>query len=140
MRKVFAIAAVALSVACTSEPTIQTGPNAETTFDGLVRIDNARFAAAWIDPDIDLTQYDKILPGGAEFQFRHVQKTAGRMTATRANEREFWISDSQKQRLVDPVPTRWWSSVSCTISCRAFRPNSPLAVKSTCRPWERGPW
>lgn len=84
------------------EPTIQTGPNAETTFDGLVRIDNARFAGAWIDPDIDITKYNKIIPGGAEFEFRNVQ----RMTASQArrtNEREFWISDANRQRLIDTV-------------------------------------
>ena len=103
MKKVLAIAAVVLVAACTAEPTIQTGPNAEVTFDGLVRIDNARFAGAWIDPDIDLTQYTKIMPGGAEFQFRHVQKTAGRVNVTRSNEREFWISDSNRERLVELV-------------------------------------
>jgi hypothetical protein len=103
MKKVLAIAAAAFLVACSAEPTIQTGPNAEVTFDGLVRIDNARFAGAWIDPDIDLTQYTKIMPGGAEFQFRHVRRTAGRMTTTRSNEREFWISDSNRERLVELV-------------------------------------
>ena len=102
MKKVIAIAAAALVVGCSSQPSIQTGPDAETTFDGLVRIDNARFSAAWVDPEIDLTQYSKFMPGGAEFQFRNVQK----MTATQArrtNENEFWISESQRARLVEVV-------------------------------------
>lgn len=102
MKKLIAVAAAAIVVGCTSSPTIQTGPEAETTFDGLVRIDNSRFAAAWVDPDIDLTQYTKIMPGGAEFQFRNVQKTA-RTTRRAANENEFWISDSNRQRLIDTV-------------------------------------
>ena len=84
------------------QPTIQTGPNAETTFDGLVRIDNSRFAGAWIDPDVDLTQYTKIIPGGAEFEFRNVQRTTASQ-ARRSNEREFWISDTSRQRLIDTV-------------------------------------
>jgi hypothetical protein len=103
MKKVLAIAATFFVVACSSQPTVQSGPNAETTFDGLVRIDNARFAAAWIDPEIDLMQYTKIMPGGAEFQFRNVQKTAGRTHTGRSNEREFWISDANRQRLIDTV-------------------------------------
>jgi hypothetical protein len=103
MKKVLAIAATFFVVACSSQPTVQTGPNAETTFDGLVRIDNARFAAAWIDPEIDLTQYTKIMPGGAEFQFRNVQKTAGRTHSGRSNEREFWISDANRERLIETV-------------------------------------
>ena len=102
MKKFVAVAATVLIVGCSAEPTIQTGPNAETTFDGLVRIDNSRFAGAWIDPEIDLTQYTKIIPGGAAFEFRNVQKTSA-MAARRSNEREFWISDANKQRLTDTV-------------------------------------
>lgn len=102
MKKVIAIAAAAIIVGCSSAPTVQTGPNAETTFDGLVRIDNARFTAAWVDPEIDLTQYNKVMPGGAEFQFRNVQKTS-RSMARSSNENEFWISDSSREKLVDTV-------------------------------------
>lgn len=102
MKRIFAFAAFVLLVGCASEPSIQTGPDAETTFDGLVRIDNARFRAAWIDPDIDLTHYNKIMPGGAEFQFRSVQKVSS-MEARRSNENEFWMSDSTKQKLIDTV-------------------------------------
>ncbi|NCF23064.1 MAG: DUF3313 family protein [Gammaproteobacteria bacterium] len=103
MKQLLAIVAALIVAGCaTSEPSIQSGPNAETTFDGLVRIDNARFAGAWIDPDIDLTQYTKIIPGGAAFEFRNVQKMSP-TAARRSNEREFWISDSNKQRLIDTV-------------------------------------
>ena len=102
MKKFVAVAATVLIVGCSAEPTIQTGPNAETTFDGLVRIDNARFLGAWIDPDIDLTQYNKIMPGGAAFEFRNVQRVSA-STARARNEREFWISDANRQRLVDIV-------------------------------------
>ena len=102
MKQIIAIAAAALVIGCTSQPTVQTGPDAEVTFDGLVRIDNARFRGAWIDPEIDLTQYTKIMPGGAEFQFRSVQKVSS-MAARRSNENEFWMSDSTKQRLIDTV-------------------------------------
>jgi hypothetical protein len=103
MKKLLAIAATVLIASCAGqEPTVQTGPDAETTFDGLVRIDHARFAAAWIDPDIDLRQYNKIIPGRAEFEFRNVQRMSA-TAARRSNESEFWISDSNRQRLVDTV-------------------------------------
>ena len=102
MKTLFAIAAAALVVGCSSAPTVQTGPDAETTFDGLVRIDNARFRGAWIDPEVDLTQYTKIMPGGAEFQFRSVQKVSSSQ-ARRSNENEFWMSDSTKERLIEVV-------------------------------------
>lgn len=102
MNKFAVIAAVTFVAGCAAEPSIQSGPNAETTFDGLVRIDNARFAGAWIDPDVDLAQYTKIIPGGAAFEFRNVQKTSA-MAARHSNEREFWLSDKDKQRLTEMV-------------------------------------
>ena len=102
MKKLTAVVVTIFIAGCATEPAIQTGPNAETSFDGLVRIDNARFAGAWIDPEVDLKRYTKIIPGGAEFEFRSVQKVSASM-ARRTNEREFWISDSNRQRLVDTV-------------------------------------
>jgi hypothetical protein len=102
MNKLLVVTATLLVAACASEPAIQTGPDAETTFDGLVRIDNSRFAAAWIDPDIDLTQYNKFIPGGAAFEFRNVQKVSAAV-ARRSNESEFWVSDANRQRLIDTV-------------------------------------
>ena len=103
LRSVFAIAVVALLAGCTPTPTIQQGADAELTFDGLVRIDNARFSNAWIDPDIDLSQYDKIMAGGAEFEFRAVKKSNSSTITRRANESEFWISDKKKQELIEIV-------------------------------------
>jgi hypothetical protein len=75
----------------------------ELTFDGLVRIDNSRFSNAWIDPDVDLSQYDKIMAGGAEFEFRAVKKSTSSTTTRRANESEFWISDKKRQELIEIV-------------------------------------
>jgi len=102
MNKLVVIGLTVFVAGCAGEPALQTGPNAEMTFDGLVRIDHARFEAAWIDPDVDLKKYNKIIPGGAEFEFRNVQKMSA-SAARRTNEKEFWISDTNKQRLADTV-------------------------------------
>ncbi len=93
-----------LIVACTSAPpALQTGPGAERTFDGLVRVDNSRFRSAWADPEVDFSQYNKVMPGGAQFEFRAVSKTAGRTSMSRGSRREFWISDANRDKLVDMV-------------------------------------
>ena len=95
MRKLSAVAAtLALMAGCASEPSLQTGPNAEVTFDGLVRIDNARFAGAWIDPEINLARYTKVMPGGASFEFRAVKEISA-SAARSSNNREFFISESR---------------------------------------------
>ena len=100
--KIYFLVIMAIVVAgCSSaSPTIQEGAEAEVTFDGLNRIDNARFASAWADPAIDFSRYSKVIPGGAEFQFRAVEKTSGTMRA-RSSETEFWISDADRERLVE---------------------------------------
>lgn len=75
MRYFYLATTAAILTGCaTPAPTIQTGPDAETTRDGLVRVNNSAFKAAWVDPTIDLSRYNKIMPGGAGIK-RHVGAT-----------------------------------------------------------------
>ena len=103
MKRFTLLCIAAMSVACTQTPSIDTGPGAELTFDGLAPISNARFTNAWIDPDVDLAGYDKIMAGGAEFEFRAVKKSSGTSSMRRSGETEFWISDKNRQKLIDTV-------------------------------------
>jgi hypothetical protein len=103
MKKVVSIVTIVLLVGCAPAPSIQQGPDAELTFDGLVRIDHSRFGNAWIDPDVDLSKYNKFMAGGAEFEFRAVKKSNSATMTQRANETEFWISDENKQELIEIV-------------------------------------
>ena len=64
------ILAIAFAGCSSASPTIQTGEDAEVSFDGLHKVDNARFRSSWADPDIDFSRYSKIIPGGADFEFR----------------------------------------------------------------------
>jgi len=105
MKLLLSITIILLAVGCAQTPSIQQGPDAEITFDGLVRIDHARFSNAWIDPDVDLSQYSKIMAGGAEFEFRAVKKSSSSSMARRSNETEFWLSDDQKASLTEIVST-----------------------------------
>ena len=91
------VAALAFGGCAGQEATIQTGPNAEVTFDGLNRIDNSVFTDAWADPEIDFAQYNQFIAGGAVFEFRAVKKKS-RLTRT-GSEDEFWIDDKSKERL-----------------------------------------
>ena len=85
--------AISTIVACASEPTIQTGPDAEISFDGLHRVDNSVFRFVWVEPEIDLSRYTKILPGPAEFRYRAVRATGQRSSAN-----EFPISDENRAK------------------------------------------
>ena len=57
-----ALSAFMLTACASKPPSFQEGPDAEVTFDGLVRVDNTAFKRVWADPDADLNRYTKILP------------------------------------------------------------------------------
>jgi len=74
----------------------------EVSYDGLVKQEKGRFKLTYVDPDIDFTAYNKYIPGSAQFQFRAVKKTSS-TTARRSNQREFWISEKDQQKLEETV-------------------------------------
>ena len=95
------ITAAFLAGCSAATPTLQTGPDAEKSFDGLVRVDNARFRGVWVDPDINFSRYSKVMGGGATYQFRAVKDTGNSPTSARMrnNTSEFFISDDNRAKL-----------------------------------------
>ncbi len=87
---------------CANAPSIQRGPDAEVTYDGLYRVDNAAFEHAYIDPEADWARYDRILPGGAQFEFRAVKKASGTYRA-RAADTNFYVDEKNRARLEEEV-------------------------------------
>ena len=90
--------AVVLFTGCASEPSVQEGPDAEITFDGLHRVDNSRMKLVWIKPDLDLSGYNKLYLVGADFEYRAVKGVSGtsRMSSSRS---EFPMDERQKAKL-----------------------------------------
>lgn len=103
MKHLTVLGALLLFAACASEPTLQTGPDAETTFDGLVKIENSAYREAWADPDIDFSRYNKMMPGGAFFEFRAVKKSNSTTAGRSSSKNEFWISDENKEKFKNEV-------------------------------------
>ena len=103
MKKIFlTFAAMAIAGCSSAPPTIQQGPDAEVSFDGLHLVDNSAFKMAWADPDIDFSVYNKIIPGGAFFEFRAVRRTSNTQSM-RSNTREFYIDEDARARLEEEV-------------------------------------
>lgn len=76
---------------------VDTGPDAEVTFDGLYRVTKgAKVARVWVKPDLDLTRYNKLLLQGAGISYRDVTDVSrvGSRSAT-----EFPIDERDKERL-----------------------------------------
>lgn len=101
---VTALLALAM-VGCTAAPpTVQTGPDAEVSYDGLHLVDNSVFKLAWADPDADWARYTKFIPGGAEYDFRAVKKGSGTQRAN-SSATEFWIDDAARAQLKEETST-----------------------------------
>ena len=99
MKNIYCSIAALIIVGCSSAPpTIQQGPNAEVSYDGLHLVDNSIFRQAWADPDIDFSRYHRIMPGGAFFEYRAVKKTSS-SSARRGSSSEFYIDDDAREKL-----------------------------------------
>ncbi len=83
----------------TSTPSVQQGPSAEVTFDGLHRVNNTVSDRVYIKPDIDLSQYDELLLVGGGIQYRDAEP----YRRNDSSQTEFALTDVQKQRLREAV-------------------------------------
>lgn len=103
MKKPALILGIALLAGCAGEPTIDTSPDAEFSFDGLAPIANSRLGNAWVDPNVDLTQYNQIILGRADFEFRNVPQKRPSSAERLRGDGEYWISDENREKLIDNV-------------------------------------
>ena len=93
---------VAGSAGCTTpifspQPTIQTGPNAEVSFDGLHKVDHTYAHMAWAVPDMDLSGYTKILPVNSGIEYAQATNR-GDTPEARSRGGPFIIDDETRAR------------------------------------------
>lgn len=83
--------------ACASAPppTVQTGPNAEVTADGLYRVDNSVMGMAWVKPDMDLSGYTKFMLDPVVVAYQ--RDPQGRRSATGGGSQNFALSAEQME-------------------------------------------
>jgi hypothetical protein len=86
--------------AAPKQPQIQTGPNAEVTFDGLVRVKKSVADAAWVKPDFDLTPYTKIMIVSAGVSFKKLPQV-NKYQARQGSVTEFPVSQENQQKFKD---------------------------------------
>ncbi len=92
------IAALLFSGCATTTPSIDAGPEAEVTFDGLHEVKASTADKAWARPDMDLSQYSKIRLQGAGIEYRPGGES-GRTWSARSRGGPYEVTDKQKERL-----------------------------------------
>lgn len=96
-------ACVVFVAACQSAPpTIQQGPDAEVSFDGLNKVDHSRADSAWARPDIDLSTYTKLLPVSSGFEYTPAENR-GRTQIERNRGGPYFIDDRSRENFESEV-------------------------------------
>lgn len=90
-------AALALAGCATPAPTVDTSAEAEKTFDGLYPVKNSRADQAWARPDVDLTQYSKIMLVSVGVEYRPGGES-GRSFAARSRGGHYEVTEADKAR------------------------------------------
>jgi hypothetical protein len=89
---------LALTAACvTPAPSIQAGPDAELSFDGLHKVDNSQADAAWARADFDISRYTKLMLISSGFEYRDVTNR-GRTQMERSRGGPFYIDQDRRAR------------------------------------------
>ena len=99
---VLAFLSLASGGCATPTPTLDSGPNAEVTFDGLYEVQNSALGKAWATPDLDLSGYTKIMLQSAGIEYRPGGES-GRGSMARSSSGPFEITVEQKARFQEVV-------------------------------------
>jgi hypothetical protein len=88
--------------AAPKQPRIDTGPDAEVTHDGLVRVQKSVVDAAWVKPTFDLTPYKKLMVVSQGIAFRKLEPVSDFQAR---NESQFPVKEENKERLSRELKT-----------------------------------
>jgi hypothetical protein len=96
--RILVLGVAALSIACTTTPpTIQTGPDAEVSFDGLHKVDNSQADLAWAKPGFDISGYTKIMLVGESIEYAPAENR-GRTSIERSRGGPYFIDEDARAR------------------------------------------
>jgi hypothetical protein len=86
----------------TSNPTVDTSPEAEVTYDGLYPVKGGSADAAWARPGADISKYSKIMLQGVGIEYRPGGES-GRLYHSRSSNDHFELTEKQKTKFEEIV-------------------------------------
>ncbi|WP_101757197.1 DUF3313 family protein [Oceanicoccus sp. KOV_DT_Chl] len=90
------VAVAAILSACSMPAALQTGADAEVSYDGLTKVDHTVLDDVWMRADADLSQYDQVIFQTAEVSYKPVRS----VSSIRSDQSEFPMDDKQKERFL----------------------------------------
>lgn len=92
MKKVIAIGAI-LIVALSS---VGYADEVQSDTSRLVKVNKGAFKDTWVNPDVDLGKYSKVMLVDADFEFRDVKKTRRMSGSYYGSRNDFWVDDKAR--------------------------------------------
>ncbi len=71
--------------------------------EGLVKVDGAAFKETWVNPNVDVLQYDKIMVEPIAYDFKEVKKRMRIGGLTPSGASEFYIENRDRERAMDTI-------------------------------------
>jgi len=95
--------AIALTGCQSTPPTIQSGPDAELSSDGLHKVDNSKSDIAWARPDFDISAYTKMMLVNAGIEYAKVENEGKLSRTERTRGGPFFIDEKDRAKLKELV-------------------------------------
>ncbi len=114
--------------AAPKQPRIETGPDAEVTHDGLVRVQKSVVDAAWVKPTFDLTPYKKLMVVSQGIAFRKLEPVSDFQAR---NESQFPVQEENKERLSRELKTAFETELGSS----SVTSSSPRRGPTCCCSW-----
>ena len=113
------------------EPTIQSGPGAEVTVDGLHRVDNSKMAMAYVKPDVDLSGYTKIMLEPVSIAYKKQPRSTGKMRTARSDS-NFALTPKQTEKMKSLFQEATVSALTSDNEYRIVNKPGPDVLRVRC--------
>jgi len=69
----------------------------------LVKVNKGAFKDTWVNPDVELDKFDKVMIVGSDFEFREVKKSPRMSGSYKHNQSDFWVDEKDRLRAQETI-------------------------------------
>jgi hypothetical protein len=78
----------------------------------LVKVSKGAFKDTWVNPDVELGKFHKVMIVGSDFEFREVKKTPRMSGSYKNNQSDFWVDEKDRLRAQEIIASGFGERMS----------------------------
>jgi hypothetical protein len=78
----------------------------------LVKVSKGAFKDTWVNPEVELGKFDKVMIVGSDFEFREVKKTPRMSGSYKNNQSDFWVDEKDRLRAQEIIASGYGERMS----------------------------